>query len=153
MTPILDVRDLRVYYGKIEALHGVSLRVEEGAIVTVIGPNGAGKTTLLSAIMGLLPCSGGIRFAGNEFAGTKVHTRVARGASLVPERRELFGELSVEDNLRLGAFQRVRRGERGADREPEIVFLVALDYGVSAKARLGVCHSNVLRCGGARACR
>jgi branched-chain amino acid transport system ATP-binding protein len=114
---VLDVRDLRVFYGKIEALHGASLRVEEGAIVTVIGPNGAGKTTLLGAIMGLLPCSGVIRFSGVELMGTKVHSRVARGVCLVPERRELFGELSVEDNLRLGAFQRIRRGERGADRD------------------------------------
>jgi branched-chain amino acid transport system ATP-binding protein len=63
MNPLLEVRDLRVYYGKVEALHGGSLRVEEGRIVTVIGPNGAGKTTLLGAIMGLLPCSGTVRYS------------------------------------------------------------------------------------------
>ncbi len=117
MSTLLEVRDLKVFYGKIEALHGVSLRVDEGTIVTVIGPNGAGKTTLLGAIMGLLPCAGAVRYAGADLMQTKVESRVARGVSLVSERRELFGELSVEDNLRLGAFHRVRHGERGADRD------------------------------------
>ena len=115
MSALLEVDDLRVCYRKVEALHRVSLRVEQGSIVTVIGPNGAGKTTLLGAIMGLLPASGAIRYLGADVGATKVEARVARGLCLVPERRELFGELSVEDNLRLGAFQRVRHGERGAD--------------------------------------
>jgi branched-chain amino acid transport system ATP-binding protein len=117
MSALLEVDDLRVCYRKVEALHRVSLRVEQGSIVTVIGPNGAGKTTLLGAIMGLLPASGAIRYLGADIGATKVEARVARGLCLVPERRELFGELSVEDNLRLGAFQRVRHGERGADRD------------------------------------
>jgi len=116
-APLLEVRELRVAYGKVEAVHGVSLRVEAGSIVSVIGPNGAGKTTLLAALMGLLPCSGTLRYAGDDLMAQPVEARVAAGLTLVPERRELFGELSVEDNLRLGAFQRVRRGERGADRE------------------------------------
>ncbi|MBN9463305.1 MAG: ABC transporter ATP-binding protein [Burkholderiales bacterium] len=115
MKPMLEVRELRVCYGKVEALHGASLRVDEGTIVTVIGPNGAGKTTLLSAIMGLLPSIGSVAYAGADLAGRKVEARVAAGLCLVPERRELFGEMTVEDNLRLGAFQRVRHGERGAD--------------------------------------
>jgi branched-chain amino acid transport system ATP-binding protein len=115
VSTVLEVRDLRVCYGKVEALHGASLRVEQGTIVTVIGPNGAGKTTLLGAIMGLLPSTGGIHYSGEDLAGKKTEDRVARGVCLVPERRELFGELSVEDNLRLGAFQRIRRGERGTD--------------------------------------
>ena len=115
MSALLEVDELRVFYRKVEALHRVSLRVEEGSIVTVIGPNGAGKTTLLGAIMGLLPASGAIRYLGADVGGLAVEARVARGLCLVPERRELFGELSVEDNLRLGAFQRVRHGERGAD--------------------------------------
>jgi len=115
MSALLEVDDLRVCYRKVEALHRVSLRVEQGSIVTVIGPNGAGKTTLLGAIMGLLPASGAIRYLGTDVGAMKVEARVARGLCLVPERRELFGELSVEDNLRLGAFQRVRHGERGAD--------------------------------------
>jgi branched-chain amino acid transport system ATP-binding protein len=115
MTRLLEVRDLVVGYGKVEALHGVSLDVEAGSIVTVIGPNGAGKTTLLAALMGLLPSTGRVRYAGEDIAAMPAEARVAAGVSLVPERRELFGELCVEDNLRLGAFHRVRRGERGAD--------------------------------------
>ena len=112
MSRILEVRDLRVFYGKVEALHGASLHVEEGSIVTVIGPNGAGKTTLLGAVMGLLPSTGTLHYEGADLAGKKAESRVARGICLVPERRELFGELTVEDNLRLGAFQRYRRGDR-----------------------------------------
>jgi branched-chain amino acid transport system ATP-binding protein len=114
-SPLLEVEGLKVCYGKVEALHGASLRVPEGSIVTVIGPNGAGKSTLLGAIMGLLPCTGRVHYAGADLGKAEVEARVARGVCLVPERRELFGELSVEDNLRLGAFQRVRNGERGAD--------------------------------------
>ena len=91
----------------------MSLRVDAGSIVSVIGPNGAGKTTLLTALMGLLPCRGAVHYAGADVMKQSVETRVANGLTLVPERRELFGELSVEDNLRLGAFQRVRRGARG----------------------------------------
>ncbi len=115
MSAVLEVKDLRVGYGKVEAVHSASLRVEQGSIVTVIGPNGAGKTTLLGAIMGLLPSAGTVRYLGAELGARRVETRVALGMCLVPERRELFGGLSVEDNLRLGAFQRVRQGERGAD--------------------------------------
>ena len=115
MTPLLEVRDLVVGYGKVEALHSVNLVVEAGSIVTVIGPNGAGKTTLLAAIMGLLPSTGTVRYQGQDIAELAVEARVAAGLTLVPERRELFGEMSVEDNLRLGAFNRVRRGERRAD--------------------------------------
>ncbi len=121
-TPLLEATELRVAYGKVEALHGVSLRVEPGSIVTVIGPNGAGKTTLLAALMGLLPARGGVRWGGADVLGRSVEQRVADGLTLVPERRELFGELSVEDNLRLGAFVRVRRGERGADMQLDDVY-------------------------------
>ncbi|MFO1224681.1 MAG: ABC transporter ATP-binding protein [Burkholderiaceae bacterium] len=110
MTPsLLEVRDLRVAYGKVQAVHGVSLDVAHGAIVTVIGPNGAGKTTLLAALMGLLPSHGEVRFGGGDLAAVPTEARVAAGLALVPERRELFGELTVHDNLRLGAFQRARR--------------------------------------------
>jgi branched-chain amino acid transport system ATP-binding protein len=109
---ILEVKDLRVFYRRVEGLHRASLRVDDGAIVTVIGPNGAGKSTLLGAVMGLLPHTGGVRFAGRDLAGVPVETRVQRGLCLVPERRELFGELPVEDNLLLGAFQRSRRRAR-----------------------------------------
>jgi branched-chain amino acid transport system ATP-binding protein len=106
---ILEVKDLRVFYRRVEGLHRASLKVQEGAIVTVIGPNGAGKSTLLGAVMGLLRCSGEVRFQGAQLAGLPVEARVERGLSLVPERRELFGELAVEDNLVLGAFHRCRR--------------------------------------------
>src|SRR5690606_20383361 len=114
MSAVLEVNELRVFYRKVEALHRVSLRVEEGTIVTVIGPNGAGKTTLLGAIMGMLPSTGAIRYLGADLSVARVEARVARGLCRVPERRELCGELSVEDNLRLGAFQRARHGGRGA---------------------------------------
>ena len=122
MSTMLEVRNLKVYYGKAVGLQDASLKVAEGSIVTVIGPNGAGKTTLLGAIMGLQPCSGSVRYAGTDLAGMKVEARVSLGLSLVPERRELFGELSVEDNLRLGAFQRLRRGGHGLDADIETVY-------------------------------
>ena len=109
---ILEVKDLRVFYRRVEGLHRASLQVEEGAIVTVIGPNGAGKSTLLGAVMGLHHCTGEVRFRGTDLDGIPVEQRVERGLSLVPERRELFGELAVEDNLVLGAFQRCRRRAR-----------------------------------------
>jgi branched-chain amino acid transport system ATP-binding protein len=111
-TSLLEVRDLHVSYGKVEAVHGVSLDVPAASIVTVIGPNGAGKSTLLAALMGLLPSRGSVRYAGGDAAQLSVESRVAAGLTLVPERRELFGELSVQDNLRLGAYP--RRGEGGA---------------------------------------
>jgi len=106
---LLEVGDLRVFYRRVEGLHRASLKVEQGSIVTVIGPNGAGKSTLLGAVMGLLRYSGEVRFAGSLLGNEPVESRVARGLCLVPERRELFGELTVEDNLLLGAFQRERR--------------------------------------------
>ena len=109
--PLLEVRDLSVRHGEVEAVRGVSLRVEPGRIATVIGPNGAGKTTLLAAVAGLLPRAGGtVRFDGAPVAGA-VEEAVARGLALVPETRELFPEMAVEDTLLLGAFTR-RRGER-----------------------------------------
>lgn len=111
--PILEIRDLCVSYGKVEALHHVSLKVEPGQIVTVIGPNGAGKTTLLSAIMGILPrTEGEIAYLGHLQGEIEVERMVAQGMTLVPESRALFGEMSVEDNLLLGAFMRHRLGHR-----------------------------------------
>ncbi len=110
---VLAVDELCVSYGKVEALHHVSLKVRAGEIVTVIGPNGAGKTTLLASIMGLLSrTSGGIDFLGSAQGEVDVERMVAMGMTLVPEKRELFGEMSVEDNLQLGAFMRRRLGHR-----------------------------------------
>jgi branched-chain amino acid transport system ATP-binding protein len=117
----LEVRGLSAGYGKAEVLHGLDLNVEKGTIVTVIGPNGAGKTTLLSALMGLLPARGSVRYATEELAGLATEERVPR-LCLVPERRELFGELPVEDNLLLGAFARLRRGARDLPRDMEAVY-------------------------------
>jgi branched-chain amino acid transport system ATP-binding protein len=113
---VLEVRDLSVSYGKVEAVTNANLDVGVGQIVTVIGPNGAGKTTLLAAVMGALPSNGAargvIRFGGVTESKPAVEAMVARGMTLVPEKRELFGEMTVEDNLLLGAFQRYRAGLR-----------------------------------------
>ena len=104
MAAMLEVNDLHVSYGQVEAVRGVSLTLLPGQIISVIGPNGAGKTTLLGAVMGLLPSKGTLRFEGEDLAGIDVESRVERGLCLVPEKRELFGELSVLDNLMLGAY-------------------------------------------------
>ncbi|CAG1002324.1 High-affinity branched-chain amino acid transport ATP-binding protein LivF [Rhodocyclaceae bacterium] len=123
--PILEVNDLCVSYGKVEALHHVSLKVRAGEIVTVIGPNGAGKTTMLSAIMGVLPRTRGeVRFLGEAQPAVEVEHMVAMGMNLVPEKRELFGEMSVEDNLLLGAFMRHRLGFRDEGETMEQVFAI-----------------------------
>jgi branched-chain amino acid transport system ATP-binding protein len=108
---MLEIGDLHVAYGQVEAVRGVSLTLEPGQIVSVIGPNGAGKTTLLAAAMGLLPSKGALRFEGQDLHLLDVEARVERGLCLVPERRELFGELSVLDNLRLGAYSKRLRSE------------------------------------------
>ena len=112
---VLEVSDLSVSYGGIGAVHGVSLQVGAGQIVTVIGPNGAGKTTLLNAIMGVHPGRGAVRFAGQDMDRLGIEDRVRAGMCLVPEKRELFGAMTVEDNLRLGGF-RLRSNGRAAAR-------------------------------------
>ncbi|MCX7176617.1 MAG: ABC transporter ATP-binding protein [Proteobacteria bacterium] len=124
-SAVLEVDNLCVSYGKVEALHQANIRVEPGQIVTVIGPNGAGKTTMLGAIMGLLPRSSGkLKFFGEELADIEVERMVARGMNLVPEKRELFGEMSVEDNLLLGAFMRHRLGHRDQQETMEQVYQI-----------------------------
>jgi branched-chain amino acid transport system ATP-binding protein len=114
--PILLVRNLAVRYGKVEALHGAGVAVHAGRIVTVIGANGAGKSTLLNAVMGSLPVNGSARgevvLAGRRVDAWTAERRVAEGMSLVPEKRELFASMSVEDNLLLGAFRRYRAREK-----------------------------------------
>lgn len=107
-TILLSAQDVSVAYGRVQAVHSVSLRVEAGQIVTVIGANGAGKTTLLLALMGLLPMRGEVRYLGQPLDAEPPEERVARGLALVPERRELFADMSVADNLVLGAFHRRR---------------------------------------------
>jgi branched-chain amino acid transport system ATP-binding protein len=107
---LLEIGDLHVSYGQVDAVRGVSLALLPGQIVSVIGPNGAGKTTLLGAAMGLLPSQGRLRFDGIDLRALDVEARVERGLCLVPEKRELFGELTVLDNLTLGAYTQRRRG-------------------------------------------
>ncbi len=107
MTALLEVRDLVTAYGKIEALKGVNLDVQQGSITCLLGPNGAGKTTLMMTIAGILqPRIGSIRFAGKEIAGRPPHAIVAGGAALVPENRLVFPNMTVLDNLHAGAYQR-----------------------------------------------
>lgn len=116
-TPVLQVSNLSARYGKVGALVGATLTVPAGSIVTVIGANGAGKSTMLNAMMGSLPqtghAAGTVQYAGTDVSAWQVERRVAAGMSLVPERRELFGTMSVEDNLLLGGFRRYRARESG----------------------------------------
>jgi branched-chain amino acid transport system ATP-binding protein len=108
---LLEVTDLRVFYGSIEALKGISIEVSSGETVAILGSNGAGKTTTLKTISGLLrPRSGGIAFDGKSIVGRPAHQIVALGLSQVPEGRRIFGVLSVEENLNLGGY--LKRGER-----------------------------------------
>jgi len=109
--PLLSVENVGVSYGKAEAVRDVSLHVEKGQIVTVIGPNGAGKTSLLTALMGLRRSTGHVRFDGEDVSRLDVEGRVEMGLCLVPEGRELFGGLSVYDNLLLGAYSRHSNGQ------------------------------------------
>ena len=121
---LLELNGFCVSYGAVQAVSQVTLRVGEGEIVTVIGPNGAGKTTLLAAAMGLLPSQGNLRLAGERIARPTVEAMVARGVALVPEKRELFAEMSVEDNLLLGGFARWRKGQRDQKSRMQEVFAI-----------------------------
>ena len=110
---MLECRGLSVRYGRHQALDDVSLRTAAGEIVAILGANGAGKTTLLQAIAGLVPCAGEIALDGRSILGLAPHRVVEAGVALVPEGRWLFGELTVRENLMLGAYaRRARRGER-----------------------------------------
>jgi branched-chain amino acid transport system ATP-binding protein len=111
-TPLLHVGKLHAGYGRAEVLHGLDLDAPAGSVVTVIGPNGAGKSTLLNALMGILPARGELFFDGRDIGGLTLEERVMLGIALVPERRELFGSMPVEDNLLLGAWPQVRLRNR-----------------------------------------
>jgi branched-chain amino acid transport system ATP-binding protein len=119
-APLLEVTGLHAGYGKAEVLRGLSLCAPQGSVVTVIGPNGAGKSTLLNALIGLLRSTGGLRLAGQDIARLTLEERVMQGLALVPEKRELFGSMSVEDNLVLGGWrpmkQRVPHWRDGMER-------------------------------------
>lgn len=113
-SAVLETRDLAVRYGKIEALRDVNIRLETGQIAAVIGPNGAGKSTLLNAIMGALPPEGQVQgdvfYKGGCISHHEIDQRLVKGLALVPESRELFTSMSVEDNLVLGAYRRRKSG-------------------------------------------
>jgi len=111
-VPILKVTNMHAGFGKAEVLHGISLEVMPGGVITVIGPNGAGKSTTLNALMGLLKASGGIEFNGQAIDDTTLEERVMLGIALVPERRELFTTMSVADNLLLGGYRPMKLGDR-----------------------------------------
>ena len=121
MGTMLTVNDINVFYGAIHAIKGVSLEVNEGEIVTLIGANGAGKSTILRTISGLLkPKTGSIQFVGQEIAGMPAHEIVKTGISQVPEGRRIFAEMSVLENLELGAF--TRKDKDGIKADMESVF-------------------------------
>lgn len=118
MSPLLEISNLHVHYGAIHALHGINLRVARGQIVTLIGGNGAGKSTTLRAISGLLrPTSGTIMFDGVPIHGEAPHRIVGRGIAHAPEGRGIFPNLTVDENLLLGAFRRHDHGEIRRDRD------------------------------------
>lgn len=108
MSVLLEIHEARVSYGVVEAVRGVSLDVRRGGVATIIGANGAGKTSLLSATMGLLPMQGKIVYDGHDVTHMGTAQRVAEGMALVSESRDLFGSMSIEDNLLLGAYARGR---------------------------------------------
>lgn len=123
-TPLLRIRGLHAGYGRAEVLHGIDLQADKGSVVTVIGPNGAGKSTLLNSLMGVLPAKGAIEYMGQPIAALSLEERVMLGIALVPEKRELFGTMPVEDNLVLGAFRQVRlRNKQWRDRIDEVYTL------------------------------
>ena len=109
-TPLLSVTGLHAGYGKAEVLSGLNLTLPRGSVITVIGPNGAGKSTTLNALMGVLPSTGKILFDGQDLANITLEERVMAGLALVPEKRELFTTMTVEDNLVLGGWRQMRSG-------------------------------------------
>jgi branched-chain amino acid transport system ATP-binding protein len=106
---LLDVKGLHAGYGRAEVLSGLDFHLDKGRVVTVIGPNGAGKSTLLNALMGVLPARGSVRFDGQDLADATLEERVMLGLALVPEKRELFATMPVEDNLLLGGWRAMRQ--------------------------------------------
>jgi branched-chain amino acid transport system ATP-binding protein len=135
---MLTIDDLRVNYGRIPALHGVSLHVERGEVVALVGPNGAGKTTTLSSIFGLVaPAGGSIEFEGQSLVGSSPEQILRRGLALVPEGRHIFGTLTVAENLLLGSTARGDRRKVAADLEKMLeLFPVLKSYSSSAAGTL-----------------
>jgi branched-chain amino acid transport system ATP-binding protein len=126
---MLEIADLRVSYGRVPALHGISLRVDEGEVVALVGPNGAGKTTTLSAVFGLVaPAGGTISFEGESLAGLTPEKILRKGLALVPEGRHIFGTLTVAENLLLGATARRDRKAAAEDLEQALERFPALRH-------------------------
>ncbi len=120
---LLEINDLSVFYGRIQALHGISLTVEQGEIVTLIGANGAGKTTTMRAISGLRPAGGGkIIFEGKDITSVRADLRVVRGISQAPEGRGIFVGMTVMENLDMGTYSRKDRKSAAAKADLERVF-------------------------------
>jgi len=119
---LLNVHDLHAGYGRAEVLHGLTLTARAGKVITVIGPNGAGKSTLLNALMGVLPSRGTLEYDGAPIGLNSLEERVMLGMALVPETRALFGTMSVEDNLLLGAYRQVRLGQKDSAKSLDEVF-------------------------------
>ncbi|MBB3194539.1 ABC transporter ATP-binding protein [Roseateles terrae] len=122
MSELLHVQGLSAAYGRAEVLTSLNLRLRQGEVVTVIGPNGAGKSTTLNALMGVLPSRGRIAFKGEDLQGLDLEQRVMKGLALVPEKRELFTTMTVEDNLVLGGFRPMRLGQRDWREQIETVY-------------------------------
>ena len=122
MASLLQVRDLHAGYGRAEVLTGLNFDLAERQVVSVIGPNGAGKSTTLAALMGILPARGAIVFDGQDLVGSTLEERVMLGLALVPEKRELFSTMPVEDNLILGGYRAMKLRVPHWKREIESVY-------------------------------
>ena len=122
MAALLEVTDLHAGYGRAEVLTGLNFALAPKQVVSVIGPNGAGKSTTLAALMGILPYRGRVVFDGQDLAGSTLEDRVMLGLALVPEKRELFGTMPVEDNLVLGGYRAMKRRVPHWRREIERVY-------------------------------
>ena len=133
--PLLEISDLHVAYGSIEAIHGVNLSIESGEIMSLIGANGAGKTTTLRTISGLLkPAEGRILFDGKSIAGMPPHRIVRRGLAQAPEGRGIFANLTVAENLALGAYSRTDHAQVRKDRDRAIEFFPKIGERLSQNA-------------------
>lgn len=119
---LLDVSDLHAGYGRAEVLTGLNFQVQQGQVITIIGPNGAGKSTTLNALIGLLPLRGRVVFDGQDLAEATLEDRVMMGLALVPEKRELFSTMPVEDNLVLGGWRAMKQRVPHWRREIERVY-------------------------------
>jgi branched-chain amino acid transport system ATP-binding protein len=123
-APLLEVRGLTVSHGLVEAVTDLGIIVPRGSIITIIGPNGAGKTTTMEALIGLVPCRGEVIYNGANIAVESIGERVDRGIALVPESRDLFSDMTVRENLLLGAYRRYRRGKRRFEGDLDRIFRI-----------------------------